>query len=125
MTLARLSGESPADMAEARAWAMKTGVSDGSNPTNPISRQQMVTMLYRYAADKGYDVSVGEDTNILGYADAFYVSNWAMEAMQWACGSGMIQGIEKNGTMYLDPQGDAVRCQSATMIYRFCTEIKK
>ena len=69
--------------------------------------------------------TLGEQKIKLSYEDAFDVSDWAMAAMQWACGSGMIQGIEKNTTMCLDPQGNAVRCQSAAMIYRFCTEIKQ
>ena len=122
MTLARLSGESPADMAEARAWAMKTGVSDGSNPTNPISRQQMVTMLYRYAADKGYDVSVGEDTNILSYTDAFSIAEYAIPAVQWSCGSGVMGGYA-DGT--LKPTANTTRAHLAAFLQRFCVEIEK
>ena len=68
---------------------------------------------------------MGEDTNILSYEDAFDVAEYAIPAMQWACGSGLIQGIEKNGTMYLDPYGYATRSQIAAVIYRFQTEIKK
>ena len=115
---------------EAIRWAQSVGVVEGYNadtfgPNNTITREQMATILWRYCKYKNIDVSVGEDTNILSFADAADVSGWAMEAMQWACGSGMIQGIEKDGVMYLDPQGDAVRSQSATMIYRFCVEIMK
>lgn len=110
-------------------WATVAGIVEGYegyfNPNDSITREQMATILWRYCKYKGIDVSIGENTNILSYEDAFDVSSWAMDAMQWACGSGMIQGIAKNGTMYLDPQGYAVRCQSATMIYRFCTEIIK
>ena len=82
-------------------------------------------MLYRYAQKMGYDVSVGEDTNILSYTDALSISEYAIPAMQWACGAGVIQGIEQNNTMHLVPQGNAVRSQSAAMIYRFCAEIMK
>lgn len=57
MILARLSGSNPSDMAEARAWAMSNGISDGTNPGDPVTRQQMVTILYRYASLKGNDVS--------------------------------------------------------------------
>ena len=90
-----------------------------------IQGQQIVTVLHHYCAYQGIDVSVGEHTNILSYEDAFDVSGWAVEAMQWACGSGTIEGIAKNDIMYLEPRGDAARSQSAAMIYRFCTEIMK
>lgn len=109
----------------ASANKIVNGYGDTFGPNDAITREQMAAILWRYCKYKGIDVSVGEETNILSYEDAFDISSWAMEAMQWACGSGLIQGIEKNNTMYLDPQGNAVRSQSATMIYRFCTEIKK
>ena len=111
-------------------WASANGVVEGYGngafgPNDTITREQLATILWRYCKYKGIDVSVGEETNILSYEDAFDVSSWAMEAMQWACGSGMIQGIDKNNSRYLDPQGNADRSQSATMIFRFCTEIQK
>ena len=111
-------------------WASSNRIAEGYGdsvfgPNDIITRQQMATILWRYCKYKGIDVSIGENTNILSYADAFDIAEYAMPAMQWACGSGTIQGIAKNNTMYLDPQGDAVRSQSATMIYRFCTEIMK
>ena len=73
-------------------------------------------MLYRYAQYKGYDVSAGEDANILSYADAFDVSEYAIPAMQWACGAGVISG--KDGA--LDPAGSATRAEVAAMLMRFC-----
>ena len=111
-------------------WASASGIAEGYGdssfgPDDTITREQIATVLHHYCTYKGIDVSVGEHTNILSYADATNVSSWAMEAMQWACGSGTIEGIAKNDTMYLEPQGDAVRSRSATMIYRFCTEITK
>ena len=93
--------------------------------TATITREQIATVLHHYCKYKGIDVSVGEHTNILSYADAFDVSGWAMEAMQWACGSGAIEGIAKNDTMYLEPHGDAARSEGAVMLYRFCVEIMK
>ena len=115
---------------EAIRWAQSVGVVEGYNadtfgPNNTITREQMATILWRYSKYKGIDVSVGEDTNILSYEDAANVKGWAMDGMQWAFGAGIIVGIEKDNSMYLDPQGNAVRSQSATMIYRFCTEILK
>ncbi len=61
MVLARLAGEQPADMATARQWAVENGVSDGSNPGGALTRQQMVTILYRYAKLMGYDVTGSAD----------------------------------------------------------------
>ena len=119
MILARLSGAAPAGMAEARVWAMANGISDGTAPGAAVTRQQMVTLLYRYAVLMGYDVSVGEDTNILSYEDALSVSEYAVPAFQWACGAGIIDGTT-SGT--LAPQGNATRAQFAVILSRFCGE---
>ena len=73
-------------------------------------------MLYRYAQFKEIDVSVGEDTNILSYDDAFSISEWAMPAMQWACGAGVINGMG-NGT--LNPTGSATRAQVAKVLMAY------
>ena len=96
-------------------WAMANGISDGSGLDQNLTREQLATMLYRYAQLKGYDVSVGNNTNILSYADASSVSSYAMEAMQWACGAGIIGG--KDGL--LAPAGSATRAEVATMLMRF------
>ena len=122
-TLARIAGEDTTGSdpwwLAGQQWAMKTGVSDGTMATENITREQLVTMLYRYAQLKGYDVSVGEDTNILSYTDAFDVNEWAIAAMQWACGAGIINGIDGA----LQPQGYATRAQLATILYRFVEEV--
>ena len=111
---------------EAIRWATSegvvTGYGNGLFGTNdPITREQLATMLWRYAQTEDYDVSVGEDTNILSYTDALEISEYAIPAMQWACGAGIIQG---NGG-YLDPQGDATRAEIATMLMRFCVNVAK
>lgn len=62
-------------------------------------------------------MSVGEDTNILSYNDAAEVSNWAMSALQWACGAGLINGVSGGKLL---PQGSATRAQMATILMRFC-----
>ena len=83
-------------------------------------------MLHRYAQHEGCDVSIGEDTNILSYADAFDVSEYAVSALQWACGAGIISGTGAgiiSGTgdgSTLTPQGEATRAQAATVLMRFC-----
>ena len=107
--------------AKAQEWVITNGISDGENPTAAITRQELVTMLYRYAQIKGYDVSVGEDTNILSYVDATSISEYAMSAFQWACGSGLTEGDE-NGA--LTPLATATRAQAAAMIMRFCQSVK-
>ena len=70
---------------------------------------------YRYAKAMGYDVS--EKADFSAYPDSSDVSDWAKEAMQWAVGTGIIQG--KDGGTYLDPQGNASRAECATMVMRF------
>ena len=96
-------------------WAVSSGISDGSGLDQNLTREQLATMLYRYAQYKGCDVSVGENTNILSYSDVSSVSEYAMEAVQWACGAGIIGG--KDGL--LDPAGNATRAEVATMLMRF------
>ena len=100
-------------------WAMSNGISDGSGLDQDLTREQLAVMLYRYAQYKGCDVSAGEDANILSYADAFDVSEYAIPAMQWACGAGVISG--KDGA--LDPAGSATRAEVAAMLMRFCQSV--
>ncbi len=122
--LARIDGETVtgADWASAaRTWAMAGGVSDGTDPNGPVTREQFATMLYRYAAAKGHDVSIGESTNILSYADFASISEYAIPAMQWACGSGIVTGVTDST---LAPQGTATRAQCAAMLMRFIEGVK-
>ena len=117
--LARIDGETVTGAAwatDARAWAMAEGVSDGTDPNGLVTREQFATMLYRYAVAKGYDVSIGESTNILSYADFASISEYAIPAMQWACGSGIVTGVTDST---LAPQGTATRAQCAAMLMRF------
>ena len=85
-----------------------------------MTREQLAAILYRYAVYKGYDVSIGEDTNILSYADFADLSEYAIPAMQWACGAGIVNGT---GESTLTPQGKATRAQVAAMLMRFCENI--
>ena len=117
--LARVDSETVTGAAwatDARAWAMAEGVSDGTDPNGLVTREQFATMLYRYAVAKGYDVSIGESTNILSYADFASISEYAIPAMQWACGSGIVTGVTDST---LAPQGTATRAQCAAMLMRF------
>lgn len=111
--------------ADAVAWAAEQGVVNGvSNtafaPETAITREQMAAILYRYAQLKGYDVSVGEDTNILSYTDAASISEYAIPAMQWACGAGLITG---NTATTLNPLGNATRAEVATTLMRFIEQL--
>ncbi len=106
---------------QAVSWAaandIVNGYSDGRfGPNDPITREQLATILWRYAKSKAMDVSVGENTNILSYEDAFDISEYAFAPLQWACGEGIIGG--KPGG-FLDPQGGATRAQAATIFERF------
>lgn len=110
---------------EAVRWATSegvvTGYGNGLFGTNdPITREQLATMLWRYAQAEGYDVSIGEDTNILSYTDVAALSEYAIPAMQWAVGAGIINGTGDGST--LTPQGQATRAQAAVMLMRFCEE---
>ena len=112
---------------EAVRWAAPEGVAGGYGngkfgPNDTLTREQMVTILWRYAKQKNVDVSVGEDTNILSYNDAFSVGEYAIPAMQWACGSGTVQGTTDGR---LDPKGSATRAQAAAILMRYCENIVK
>ena len=109
---------------DAVTWAAEHKIVEGYagkfDPTGDITREQFATILYRYAKYKGYDVSVGEDTNILSFVDAEEISSWAKDAMQWAVGAGLFEGKGENN---LDPTGKATRAEMATILYRFCENV--
>mgnify|MGYP002523620678 CR=1 FL=1 len=96
-------------------WAKANDISDGTNPEAPVTREQLAAMLYRYAALKGRDLTAGENTNILSYTDAFDISDYAIPALQWACGEAILTG--SNGA--LNPQSTATRAQLAAILHRY------
>ena len=106
--------------ARGREWAMENGISDGTNMTGKITREQLAAMLYRYAKLKGYDVSASAD--ISGYTDASSVSSWATDAMRWAVSAGLING--RTATT-LAPQGNATRAEVASILMRFMQKYTK
>lgn len=102
------------------AWAAQNGISDGVGnnrfaPDSGITREQLAVLLYDYAKYKGYDVSIGENINILSYKDALNISDYAYPALRWACGAGIMKG----DSGYLSPNGQATRAQVAAMLARF------
>ena len=118
MILARLSGTDPARMAAAREWAMANNISDGTNPGNAVTRQQLVALLYRYAQMMGYDNGAREA--LTDFPDAGTVSGYAQEPMQWSVANGIVAGTSA-GT--LNPAGTATRAQFAVILYRFWDQV--
>ena len=96
------------------AWAMANGLSDGTNLSNRITREQLTTIMYRYAALEGKLNGTGVE--LQGYADADYISSWAVDAMSWAVDVGLIKGTTSTT---LNPQGGATRSQVAAIIMRY------
>ncbi len=96
----------------ARQWAMDSGVSDGHNPLDYLTREQLVTMLYRYSGNPL--PTEGE----LNFSDADAISPWALDAMTWAVQVGIITGLTETT---IEPQGTATRAQLATILMRFLT----
>ena len=121
--LARMSDVNTASSGEwyavAQQWAIANGVSDGTMPNGTITREQLAAMLYRYAVSKGM-VKGPATADLSVFADANSVSNYAVEAMQWAVSTGLIGGMDGK----LNPQGSATRAQVATMLMRFA-ELEK
>ena len=114
--LARLEGQNTSGTpwyAAGQKWAMDNGISDGTNMTGAITREQLAAILFRYAKQKGYDVSKSVELN--GFVDANTVSGYATEAMQWAVANGLIQGSNSK----LSPKATASRAQVATILMRF------
>ena len=115
--LARLDGadtSGDAPLEAGMAWAVEAGISDGSAPGAVISRQQLAVMLYRYAGSPAVE-------EVPAFPDAGQVSDYAAAAVAWAVKAGIING-RADGT--LDPFGTATRAQVATMIQRFCIQVR-
>ena len=109
---------------DAVLWAAQNGIVNGLGentfaPMNTLTREQLVTMLYRYAEAEGYDVSAAADLS--GYPDAGKVQTYAQEAMSWAVAEGIVEGMDGN----LNPAGHATRAQIATILMRFCEGVAK
>ena len=108
---------------KAVVWASQnnivSGYTDGTfRPDAPVTREQLASILYRYTLYRGQDVSAAGTTSLTGYGDAQTVSNYALPAMRWACGTGILQGA--NGK--LSPNGLATRAQLAATLHRYLTK---
>lgn len=107
--------------ADAVRWAAAEELVFGDStetflPDNPMTREQLAAVLYRYAQYKGYDMTAGEDTNILSYDDAFDISEYAIASVQYAVGSGFMKGEAENT---FNPKDKATRAETAQILYRF------
>ena len=107
---------------DAVIWAAANDIVNGIGdnqfgPENTLTREQLVTMLYRYAQNKGYDVTASADLS--GYPDAGQIQSWAQDAMTWAVAEGIVEGMDGN----LNPAGHATRAQIATILMRFCETV--
>ena len=105
--------------ADAITWTAENGIfagygKDKFGPDDPITREQLAAIFYRYADYKGYDLTVKGDLD--KFKDADKITDYAKTAMQWAVGSGLVNG--KSGNL-LDPQGTATRAEIAAMLHRF------
>ena len=105
--------------ADAITWTAENGIfagygKDKFGPDDPITREQLAAIFYRYADYKGYDLTVKGDLD--KFKDADKITDYAKTAMQWAVGSGLVKG--KSGNQ-LDPQGTATRAEIAAMLHRF------
>ena len=105
--------------ADAITWTTENGIFAGYGkdkfcPDDPITREQLAAIFYRYADYKGYDLTVKGDLD--KFKDADKITDYAKTAMQWAVGSGLVKGKSCN---LLDPQGTATRAEIAAMLHRF------
>ena len=118
MVLARLTGSRPANMAEARRWAVNSGFAEGASPTGLVTRHQLVTALYRSAHLMGS--TNRNTTSLAGYADSRTVPASARDAFAWAVANGIIGGT---GNGRLAPNATLTRAQFAVILYRFSQRI--
>lgn len=96
-------------------WAVKNGISDGTNPNNNITREQFASMLYRYAENAGEGITV--DTSELNkFIDTINIASYALEPLAWAVENGIVSGTSSDT---ISPAGNATRAQVATMLMRY------
>ena len=110
--------------ADAITWTTANGIfagysKDKFGPDDPVTREQLTAIFYRYADYKGYKLTVTE--NLDKFEDADKITDYAKMVMQWAVGNGLIKGKSEN---LLDPQGTATRAEISAMLHRFVEKAK-
>ena len=108
--------------ANAVAWAQSENIVNGIgeglfDPMGQVTREQMATILYRYAQQKGLDE---ESSDLTAFADSGEVSSWAQEAMSWAVAAEIMRGSGESGNLLLMPTNEITRAQAAAMLMRYC-----
>lgn len=111
---------------EAVRWATSQGIVNGYSdtlfaPNDLVTREQLASIMWRYAKSENVDVSVGENTDILSYSDISDVSEYAMPALKWTCGTKIMSG---NSDSTINPKDNASRIQLAAVIHRYCEAVK-
>ena len=119
-----VSAETP--YAEAIRWAAEVKIVNGCSessfaPDDVLTREQFATIMWRYAKIENVDVSIGESTNILSYEDVFSVSEYAIPAFQWTCGSGIMSG---NTISTLAPKNAVNESQLEEALFRYSENVK-
>ena len=119
-----VSAETP--YAEAIRWAAAVKIVNGCSessfaPGDALTREQLAAILWRYAKSENIDVSIGENTNILSYEDVFSVSDYAIPAFQWTCGSGIMSG---NTISTLAPKNAVNESQLEEALFRYSENVK-
>ena len=119
-----VSAEMP--YAEAIRWAAAVKIVNGCSessfaPDDVLTREQLAAILWRYAKSENIDVSIGENTNILSYEDVFSVSDYAIPAFQWTCGSGVLSG---NTASTLAPKNAVNESQLEEALFRYSENVK-
>lgn len=119
-----VSAETP--YAEAIRWAAAVKIVNGCSessfaPDDVLTREQLAAILWRYAKSENIDVSIGENTNILSYEDVFTVSDYAIPAFQWTCGSGIMSG---NTISTLAPKNAVNESQLEEVLFRYSENVK-
>ena len=112
--------------ADAVQWAVANGIVFGLSDTEfgtdePLLREQLAAMIMRYAKYKGYDVSSGDDTNILSYDDYADISEYAVPAIRFAVGSKILSGKTDKT---INPSDTATRAEIAAVMTRFAQSLK-
>lgn len=105
-------------------WAYKTGLVGGTgngkfSPDKIVTRQELVTMLYKYAEFNKFDMSVGENLDISSFQDFKDVSQWAVPSFRWAIACGLISGVKKSNEVFLDPCDNANRATVALIMMKY------
>ena len=120
-----VSAETP--YAEAIRWAAAVKIVNGCSessfaPDDVLTREQLAAILWRYAKSENIDVSIGENTNILSYEDVFTVSDYAIPAFQWTCGSGIMSG---NTISTLAPSEQVNRIFFASVLHKYAQYVEQ